>query len=64
MNWRARRATYGYLGDDARIPIPAGETVQTGTGLGLAAIRVTFHWEGYMLWLDADRFRNDFERQT
>jgi len=64
MEWKARRQTIGNGSGGRPIDIPQGAIVLTATDPGISADIVTFQWGGMTLWLDADRFKQDFARRS
>jgi hypothetical protein len=64
MEWKAKRQTIGNGSGSRPVDIPQGAIVLTATDPGTSTDIVTFQWGGMTLWLDADRFKQDFARRT
>ena len=64
MEWKAKRQTIGNGGGARPVDIPLGAIVTTAADAGTSAETVTFQWGGMTLWLDADRFKQDFARRS
>ena len=64
MEWKAKRQTIGNGSGGRPVDIPLGAIVTTAADPGLSALTVTFQWGGMTLWLDADRFKQDFARRS
>lgn len=64
MEWKAKRQTIGNHGGGRPVDIPQGAIVLTATDPGISAEIVTFQWGGMTLWLDAERFKQDFARRS
>ena len=64
MEWKAKRQTIGNGSGSRPVDIPQGAIVLTATDPGTSTDIVTFQWGGMTLWLDADRFKQDFARRS
>ena len=64
MESKAKRQTIGNGSGGRPVDIPQGSIVLTATDPGISAETVTFQWGGMTLWLDADRFKQDFVRRS